>query len=106
MATLPNAVLGQVKRQAYEIYLYDGATRYVLQIKNGFVPGVFLDGVKIADLDKDKMTYIEARFELPFPQGTLDCFTSCRHALGFFKQTRAVMFSVSGQVLIDKEVRC
>ena len=24
MATLPNAVLGQVKRQAYEIYLYDG----------------------------------------------------------------------------------
>ena len=56
MATLPNAVLGQVKRQAYEIYLYDGPTRYVLQIKNGFAPGVFLDGVKIADLDKDNMT--------------------------------------------------
>jgi hypothetical protein len=106
MAAIPNATLGQVKRQAYEIYIYDGPTRYVLQIKNGFRPGVFLDGVKIANLDKDKMTYIEARFELPFPEGTLDCFTSCRHALGLFKQTRAVMFSVGGQVLIDKEVRC
>lgn len=106
MATLPNAVLGQVKRQAYEIYLYNGQNRYLLQIKNGFVPGVFLDGVKIADLDKDKMTYVEARFELPFPDATLDCFTSCRHALGLFKQTRTVTFSVAGQVLIDKEVRC
>ena len=106
MATLPSVVLGQVKRQAYEIYLYDGPNRYVLQIKNGFAPGVFLDGVKIADLDKDKMTYIEARFELPFSEATLDCFTSCRHSLGLFKQTRAVMFSVDGQVLIDKEVRC
>ena len=106
MATLPNAVLGQVKRQAYEIYLYDGPSRYVLQIKNGFVPDVFLDGVKIADLDKDQMTNIEARFELPFPQSDLDCFTSCRHAPGLFKQTRAVTFSIGGQVLIDKEVRC
>jgi hypothetical protein len=67
MTTLPHAVLGQVKRQAYEIYLYSGPDRYVLQIKNGFVPGVFLDGVKIADLDKDKVTYIEARFEFAFP---------------------------------------
>jgi hypothetical protein len=106
MAILLNAVLGQVKRQAYEIYLYEGQTRYVLQIKNGFIPGVFLDGVKIADLDKDKFSYIEARFELPFPQGDLDCFTSCRHAVGLFKQTRAVTFSVGGQILIDKEVRC
>jgi hypothetical protein len=106
MAAIPNATLGQVKRQAYEIYIYDGPTRYLLQIKNGFLPGVFLDGVKIANLDKDKMTYIEARFELPFPEGTLDCFTSCRHALGLFKQTRAVTFTVNGQLLIDKEVRC
>jgi hypothetical protein len=106
MVAIPNAILGQVKRQANEIYIYDGPTRYVLQIKNGFLPGVFLDGVKIANLDKDKMTYIEARFELPFPDGTLDCFTSCRHALGLFKQTRTVIFSVGGQVLIDKEIRC
>ena len=106
MVAVPNVILGQVKRQAYEIYIYDGPTRYVLRIKNGFSPGVFLDGVKIADLDKDTMTYIEARFELPFPQGDLDCFTSCRHAPGFLKQTRAVTFSIGGQVLIDKEVRC
>jgi hypothetical protein len=106
MTAMLNAVLGQVKRQAYEVYLYHEGNRYVLQVKNGFVPGVFLDGVKIADLDKDKMSYIEARFELPFPQETLDCFTSCRHTLGFFKQTRTVMFSVRGEILIDKEVRC
>jgi hypothetical protein len=106
MAAIPNVTLGQVKRQAYEIYIYDGPTRYLLQIKNGFLPGVFLDGVKIGNLDKDKMTYIEARFELPFPEGTLDCFTSCRHALGLFKQTRAVTFTVNGQLLIDKDVRC
>ena len=106
MTNVLNAVLGQVKPQAYEIYPHNGTDRYVLQIKNGFFPGVFLDGVKIADLDKDKMRYIEARFELPFPQATLDCFTSCRHAVGLFKQTRAVTFSVGGQVLIDKEVRC
>ena len=106
MAAIPNATLGQVKRQAYEIYLYDGPTRYVLEIKNGFFPGVYLDGVKIAELDKDKFSYIDARFELPLPDGTIDCFTSCRHVLGFFKQTRAVTFTVNGQVLIDKEVRC
>jgi hypothetical protein len=90
----------------YEIYIYDGPTRYPLQIKNSFLPGVFLDGVKIANLDKDKMSYIQARFELPFLEGTLDCFTSCRHALGLFKQTPAVTFTVNGQFLINKEVRC
>jgi len=106
MAAIPNATLGQVKRQAYEIYVYDGPTRHVVEIKNGFFPGVFLDGEKIANLDKDNFTYIDARFQLPLSQGTFDCFTSCRHALGFFKQTRAVMFSIGGQVLIEKEVRC